>query len=69
MGVMQNFVEIQLTKEERFMEVMLFKRLRIVYQWQTNTICHSAYNSRYGGKDLEQLILDGKVRVTVFSVN
>jgi len=66
---MEKYAEIQLTQQQSFMEVLLFKKLHIVYQWQSNTICHSAYNSKFGGQDLEQLILDGKVRVTVFSTN
>ena len=66
---MNEFVDRELTKHEGFLEVLFFKKLRIVYQWQTDTMCHSAYNSKYGGKNLDKLILDGKVRVTVFSIN
>ena len=66
---MEKYIEIELTKEQMLMEALLFKNLHIVYQWQTETICHSVYNSKYGGKNLEQLILDGKARVTVFSIN
>jgi hypothetical protein len=58
-----------LTAHQNFMEILFFKKLNIVYQWQTDVLCHSAYNSKYGGKNLDQLISDGKVRVTVFSIN
>ena len=68
MAVMYNYVDRELTKEQSFMEVLLFRKLRIVYQWQTNPICHSAYNSKFGG-NLDELMKQGKVRVTVFSVN
>ena len=67
--VMEKYIKSQLSREEGLIEVLFFKRLHIVYQWQTNTICHSAYNSKYGGKNLDELITQGKVRVTVFSVN
>ena len=66
---MNKYIDRELTKHEGFMEVLFFKKLHIVYQWQNETLCHSAYNSKYGGKNLDQLILDGKVRVTVFCIS
>jgi hypothetical protein len=66
---MDRFIDKELTKKDGFVEILLFKKLHIVYQWQTDTMCHSAYNSKYGGKDLDKLILDGKVRVTVFCIS
>ena len=65
---MEKYMNEQLTKEQMLIEAMLFKKLKIIYRWETNTICHNVYNSKYGG-DLDQMILSGKVRVTVFSKN
>lgn len=67
--MMNKYIDKELTRQQSFLEILLFQKLHIVYSWQTDTMCHSAYNSKFGGRDLDKLIAEGKVRVTVFSIN